>query len=133
MENAKIWVERADEEGRLFMSIREGDLVPDDGVYICCYQEGTEFFFAGDPIDFRSLNAAISENSRDEFEVVVTGKLVQTDPDMLEWLTEQHLADVTANVGKTLRLNWTDQDLQRMRRDSSPIHIIHAESLTLNL
>ena len=133
VENLRIWVERCDEQGRMFMSIREDEQIPEGGIYICCHQEGTQFFFAGNAIDFRSLNATIAENIRDEFEVIVTGKLEQTTPDVFELMTDEHLADVTAEDGSTVKLNWSDQDLQQMRHNFAPIHFIHAESLTVNL
>ncbi|MFA6573073.1 MAG: hypothetical protein WCT13_02755 [Patescibacteria group bacterium] len=114
------------------MSIRQDASVPEGGVYICC-QNGTKFFFAGDAIDFRTLNAVIAENVRDEFEVVVTGKLCQTTPEAFELLTEEHLADTVDGFGKTVEPDWSEKELARMRRDFGPIHFIQAETLVVNL
>jgi hypothetical protein len=133
VENLRIWVERCDDQGRIFMSIREDRHIPEGGLYVCCHHEGTKFFFAGDAIDFLSLNVAIAENVRDEFEVVVTGSMEKVLPDVFESMTDEHLADVTGEDGNEIELSWSDQDLLQMNQDSAPIHFIHAESLTVNL
>ncbi|MFA6525062.1 MAG: hypothetical protein WCT33_02180 [Patescibacteria group bacterium] len=131
VENLRLWVERCDDMGNVFMSIRQNASVPEGGVYICC-QDGTKFFFAGNAIDFRTLNAVIAENVRDEFEMVVTGKLCQVTPEAFELLTEEHLAD-TVDCGKAVAPDWSEKELARMRRDFGPIHFIQAETLVVNL
>lgn len=133
VENLRIWVELCDDNGTLFMSIREEKSVPDGGVYVCCHHEGTQFFFAGDQVDLWSLNAAIAENVRGEFEVVVTGELIRTTPDAFESMTDEHFADTVDAEGKMVEVNWSNQELHRMRQDFAPIHFVRAESLTLNL
>jgi hypothetical protein len=133
VECLRLWVERCDDMGNVFMTARQDATEPDGGLYIYCHQDGTSFYFAGDAIDFRSLNTAISENVREEFEVVVTGRMCQVAPEVLEQLSEELLSETADSNGNYAEPDWSEKELARMRRESRPIHIIEAESLVVNL
>lgn len=133
VKDLRLWVERCDDMGHMFMSSRDDSSTSEGGLYVFCSQHGTRYYFAGASVDFRSLNSAIAENIRDEFEVVVTGVVGTEVPDALEVLTDTHLHQVTDGVGKRVNPRWSEEELERVRSNHRPIRFIRAESLTVNL